>query len=399
MTPAAPASSRPLVVTSSQENALVGREALGGFPSGWDTREYPDSAFLPENLARNLALPPGRSVFNAPPSLFFSINFRGLDKRGEAFALWEAKGIPVAVWCVDNPWNLLSGLRDSFWQKTHLFVTDASFIPGLKAHGARSVHHLPLGASLERFSPSTPAGEDSSFSALPPMQPIVFVGRSAFPDKERFFVGQNLPSASLEEAETVLDSGGRPDFFWWLRCLGLEQRAAPLWPGSAVRRASLGAEESNVAWKRRCLHAALSVGLTIYGDTGWQTQFSGCATQPEFRAPVDYYGALPHIYRQAEFSLAITSMLLPHGVNQRHFDVWAAGGFCLMDASPGLELFPKELTDPVTFKTPEDIPLLARDFRNAPAWKHDLAQRWQAHIRNEHSYARRMQTLLRAIGS
>ena len=53
-------------------------------------------------------------------------------------------GIPVALWFVDNPWHVLSGVRLPWWQHAHIYVTDASFVDGLKAQGAERVCHLPL---------------------------------------------------------------------------------------------------------------------------------------------------------------------------------------------------------------------------------------------------------------
>ena len=385
----------PLALTPEAGTGLVAQEAFAALPTAWDKAACPVEEFTPERLARNLALPPGRSAFARRPDLFYSINFRGLDKHGEAFALWQSHGVPVAVWCVDNPWNLLSGLRSDFWKQLHLFVTDASFIPGLLAHGARHVRHLPLAADTGRFCPAP------TQSAAPPaaqgMRPVVFVGRSAFPDKERFFVGQSVPQDLLHKAEKLSQTGQRPDFFWWLKELGLDGPGVALWPGSAARKAALGAEECSLAWRLCCVRAALPCGLSLYGDAGWHGHFPAAADTPDLREPLDYYGSLPAVYHAAEFSLNMTSFLLPRGLNQRHFDVWAAGGFCLMDASPGLELFPQELTRPVTFTAAKDIPHLVAAFQKDPKGKRELAQRWQRHITAEHSYALRMKALVDAI--
>ena len=85
---------------------------------------------------------------------------------------------------------------------------------------------------------------------------------------------------------------------------------------------------------------------------------------------------------------------MPHGLTQRHFDVWAAGGCLLTDATPGLTLFPEELTRPVTYATAEAIPDLAN------ALEHDrngLVQAWRECIAREHTYTHRVRTLLARI--
>ena len=380
-----------LVLTSCPETQLVAGEALAALNnSGWLTATWSEADLVPQRLARLFALPPERSGLAAYPSLFFSVNFRGLDKYGEAFAVLQAKGIPLAVWCVDNPWNLLSGLRSDFWKYVHLFVTDPSHIPALYAHGATSVMFLPLATSPAIFC--------SRKTNTIATSPVVFVGRSAFPDKDRFFVGQSVSDTSLEKASAFMDAGERPDFAWWLRELHMETAETVLWPGSAARKASLGAENASLAWRTACLLEAARSGLAIYGDAAWKEIFSQLAEHaPIFPGPVDYYRDLPGLYATASYSLNVMSFLLPHGLNQRHFDIWAAGGFCIMDKCPGLDLFPSELTEPIAFAQPGDISAIIERFSTAPEEKAALRFAWQRHTLTEHTYERRMHTLTKSI--
>ena len=381
-----------VILTPKADNGLVWHEAATALENLGNTAAVRSEQELsPQGLARMLALPPQRSTLPAHPQLFFTINFRGLDKFGETFSLLRDKGIPVAVWCVDNVWNLLSGLRSDFWKEVHLFVTDASFIPGLHAHGAKHVSHLPLAASPTFFSSSP-----GSANAAPSKQPVVFVGRSAFPDKKRFFVGQSLPEEALSAAASALKNGERPDFFWWLDKLASHD--APLWPGSLVRRASLGAEEMSLDWRTAWLQAASPLGLAVYGDPDWRKIFpQDNDNTPELLPPVDYYTGLRTIYATAPFSLNMVSFLLPHGLNQRHFDIWAANGFCLMDNSPGLACFPHELTEPVICDTPKGIPAKIAYFEGHPAEKRHLTDAWKKHILAEHTYEHRMRLLTKSI--
>lgn len=376
-----------VVLTPRADTGLVWRESIQALELlGFSVHARDTETLSASGLRRLFFLAPERSALPAYPALFFSINFRGLDKHGESFSVLRTNGVPVAVWCVDNPWNLLSGLRADFWKEAHLFVTDASFIPGLKAHGARRVAHLPLAANVTTFASGAPP------SPLPPTAPAVFVGRSAFPDKERFFIGLRVSEALRECAAAASARGTRPDFSWWLS--KLDEPNTPLWPGSRARKASSGAEYSSLAWKTACLREAAISGLTIYGDTGWRNVFpADRQNSPELRPPVDYYVELRAIYAAAPFSLNMVSFLLPHGLNQRHFDTWAAGGFCLMDNSPGLALFPKELTEPVVFAAPKDIPDCISRFSRDENAKKQLAARWREHVLAEHTYAHRMRLL------
>ncbi|MDL2271590.1 DUF3880 domain-containing protein [Desulfovibrio sp. OttesenSCG-928-I05] len=387
------------VLTPDYAGRLVAREAAEALTALGLRVTVKDSAFFSgRNIARLFALPPDRSGMDAHPDLFFTVNFHGLDREGEQFAAFERAGVPVAVWLVDNPWNQLSGLRSDFWKKTRLFVTDDAFVAPLRDAGAVHVRHLPLAANPAFHTPA-----DAPGGPCAPLAPFVFVGRSAFPDKERFFVGLRVDEALLDDARALMRTGERPDFDWWARTMHLDTQ--PLWPGGTARRISLGAEESSAAWRTACLAAVPVEEMTIFGDEGWRTALAsgvgadacvgeGSAVRRDLRPPVDYYGVLPRIYRAAEFSLNMTSFLLPRGLTQRHFDVWTAGGFLLTDATPGLELFPDALTRPITFSKPEDIPVLAEYFRKNPEEKRALAQSWRQELSVAHGYTDRMRVVL-----
>jgi hypothetical protein len=314
------------------------------------------------------------------PDLFLSINFAGLDPFGAASSVLARAGVPVAVWCVDNPFHSLSALKSHFWQDVHLFVTDDWFVAPLKGHGAKHVHHLPLAANQDFFkaAPDRPELADK----------LLFVGRSAFPDKAAFFAGLKLPDDALALALAMLERGDRPDFAWWSERLGVER----LWPGKDVRLAGLGAEESGRAWRAQVLAEAAKAGeLVVHGDGAWRTLVPSAF---DLRAPVDYYGPLAGMYASARCVIGATSPLLPRGLTQRHFDVWAAGGCLISDDTPGLDLFPAELTRPITFHTPSSIPAaLASLERN----RMDLIRAWRELVSREHTYAHRIQSILEHI--
>jgi len=325
------------------------------------------------------------------PALYLSVNFQGLDPLGETAHLLAAAGARVAVWCVDNPLHLLSGLRSRFWTGLPLFITDDWFLGPLQQLGARSAHHLPLAARARDLAPPprlpSPARADLAGR-------LVFAGRSAFPGKAEFFAGCALPAAAWTEALRLLESGGRPDFGWWLARLGIGR----LWPGAEARRAGFCAEETGRAWRTRCLgraQADLAGALTVFGDEGWRELLpQGTDLQP----PVDYYATLPQICAGAAACLNCTSPLLPRGLTQRHFDVWAWGGLLISDATPGLDIFPPELTRAITFRDPADIARRFRALRASASGAEDLRKAWRAELGARHTYAHRMRRVLEVVG-
>jgi hypothetical protein len=336
---------------------------------------------IPENLEHRLidTLPSG------PPALFLSINFRGLDHLGHSFSLLREAGVPVAVWCVDNPFHLLTRLRAPFWKECALLVTDPWFVKELRLLGASRVKPLPLAADVDIFHPRN----DSRWEEL--RRSSVFVGRSRFPGKERFFAGCSLPEPLLAEAEKLLRAGIRPHFGWWKEHFGSET----VWTNAGEagsRRAGYGAEEATRIWRSMVLEAVSGTSpLTIYGDQGWDGLIQNSA---ELRGEVDYYGPLSHIYEHSGISLNLTSLLLPCGLNQRHFDVWAAGGFLLTDATPGLALFPRSLAREVTFHTPHEAAALARRFLLDPSARMEIGRAWREEILMNHTYGHRVDEIL-----
>lgn len=327
------------------------------------------------------------------PNLFFSVNFRGLDPLGESFHLLRRAGTRTAVWFVDTPFHQLSGMDAPFWREIPLFVTDASFIKPLKAHGAREVHHLPLAASPGMCDAAgiKPSALPVPASAL--AKEAVFVGRSSFPEKQSFFAGMQVPPELTDKARAMLASGERPDFFWWAGQLGIDT----FWPGKGVRAAGLGAEESSLALRIAAVSAAAEYGPTrVFGDEAWRTLLPE-SPRLSLAKPVDYYGPLAGIYAAARCVLGATSLLLPAGLTQRHFDVWAAGGLLLSDATPGLGIFPRELTAPITYAAPADIPAALARLDNDPAATRALREAWRTLILDAHTYAHRARSVLETM--
>lgn len=327
-----------------------------------------------------------RLLQSEQPELFLSVNFRGLDKYGELFHLLQAAGIKVAVWCVDNPFHQICGLRSPFWKELTLFVTDETFVPLLRLHGAQNVHHLPLGAWPEHCIPQAESSTDYALENR-----LVFVGRSEFPHKKEFFAGCSMSSELHQEGLAKLEQGERPDFEWSAaRC-----QAWPMWPGPEVRRAGYVAEMLNMDYRIACLQCNAHNKLTVFGNPEWTDLVPDLS---DLRKPVDYYSALPGIYKQAGWCLNMTSLLLPRGLTQRHFDVWISGGFLITDNTPGLHIFPEALTQDIRFSSPSDIPAIMKRFPPESTARDDLRLEWVNLLLTEHTYVHRVGEIMNVMG-
>lgn len=360
---------------------LLGRELADTFKSRGYTVYSLDHEALGKHPGN--AIPEMLATYGVP-DLFLSVNFKGLDHYGLGANILREAGVEVAVWMVDNPFNLMPAVKSGYWKELKLFVTDHSFIGPLITAGARSVTHLPLAASIELMQ----GGSLPDFAGDLENR-LVFVGRSEFPKKMQFFAGLTPNPRLLDEAVKMLERGERPHFHWWQQHI-----LATLWPGNEVRHVGIGAEVAGYTWKERCL-AAAGPDAVIFGDEKWgQIPTITADTRPL----LDYYAQLPAVYRAASVNMNVTGMQLPAGLTQRHFDVWAAGGFLITDANPGLQLFPPKLTEPIIFQTPRSIPALFEKYRDETPEKAELREAWRQHILSDHTYANRVDMVLKTTG-
>ncbi|GAU07446.1 glycosyltransferase family protein [Desulfoplanes formicivorans] len=318
------------------------------------------------------------------PKLFVSLNLAGLDSHGSLYHLLHEAGTRVVAWMVDNPFHVLGKCKSPFWKDIPMGVTDNWFIRPLEALGGKPFH-LPLATDPYFFTPSGHQDGQQTLSG------VTFAGRTAFPRKQGFFAGASMDQHLLEIACQDMVKGKRRDLSWWIDQLGVTD----FWPGHAIRSAGLGAEETSLAWRRTCLEiAAASAHLTIVGDLAWRQHLTHPFT---LHPPVDYYGPLATWHARSPITLNMTSMLLPHGLTQRHFDVWAAGGFLLTDTTPGQAIFPRELCAPISFKTPAELESLIQRFTPESRAKQDLRKAWRNEILAHHTYDHRVQKILDII--
>ena len=312
------------------------------------------------------------------PEIVLSVNFSGFDNAGETFFMLREAGVKVAVWMVDNPFHILSGIKSTYWREVPMMVTDHWFIPVLEQHGAKKVEHLPLATDPGIFN--------ARIKPYPQLEDrTVFVGRSSFPAKDNFFSGCSFNINDEEVALKAIENQVKPNFAWWTKRDGLEK----FWPGREIRNTGFRTEQSGLIWRILALQNA-GAELTVFGDEGWKQYLPDA----DLRKPVDYFTALPNVYTGAGISLNMTSPLLPYGLTQRNFDVWAAGGFLLSDQTPGLSIFPEELMEHCTFSTPSEIPAKIEFLKTHPQLKKELSKNWHKLIMDQHTYKHRVYKVL-----
>ncbi|MBO4368496.1 MAG: glycosyltransferase [Desulfovibrio sp.] len=319
------------------------------------------------------------------PALAISVNGRGLDAQGRLVGLLQALGVPCALWFVDNPWHVLSGIKLPWWKRIPLFVTDPSFVPQLASEGARNVFFLPLAVAPHMWR-DLPKTQEEALARHHACDPPLFVGRSRFPAKDHFFAAVRHSEALLEDAKEglVRESFSQPDIHYWY-----DRYRPRFWPGTDVRTPGFCAEECSQLKRALWLQSGNACGMRIIGDKGWHTLLRNATILP----CVDYYASLREYYYRASVTLNVTSLLLPQSLSQRHFDVWAAGGFLLSDATKGLSLFPRELTEPITLLSKSDLPARIKHVVDHREETIALRKAWRRLLAEEHSYRQRIHSI------
>ena len=327
-----------LVWISVEANSLLTTELTSSLnDAGYEVRHL-SSGNLYQDLKNNIE--------DETPLFVLSLNFNGLDIYGECFYLLYDAEVPLVVWCVDNPFNLLTRFKSPFWKEVCLLVTDKWFVEPLKRLGAQRVKYLPLATCSDVFYPASldhGIGLDNR---------LTFVGHSEFREKNRFFAACKIPLATWKKAQEMISYGSRADYAWWQKALDMDF----IWPDQKMRNIAYGAEMTNMSWRALCLgKIAQYYPLTVFGDRNWINLLQD---NIDIRGEVDYYKELPEVYQSSGYTLNLTSFLLPGGLTQRHFDVWAAGGFLITDHSLGLDLFPDELIREICFDDPSECRLI-----------------------------------------
>ncbi len=334
-----------------------------------------------------------REVKDYAPDLVFTVNHLGLDRQGilsEFFHRWR---LPLVSWYVDSPaiiLNLYEGRPSEF---AYVFVWDPAFIPEVRALGFEKVFPLPLATDPEIFRPG-PAPGPASWQS-----PVAFVGNS-------------LTAAVRKKLARLPDSPGFLPLFHRLARAYRERpfRRLPallvqedLTDHPLIRELSREEQtdlEAAVIWEATrqhrlaCVERLAPFKPVIYGDAGWRQLLRAPFT---VRPEVNYFDELPGVYRGTVINFNVTSLQMKTAVNQRVFDVPAAGGFLLTDYKAQLPELLEVGKEVICYRHPEEIPELARYYLESSRAREAVVARGRARILREHTYVHRLKTMVEVI--
>ncbi|MCL4692448.1 MAG: glycosyltransferase [Candidatus Hydrogenedentes bacterium] len=349
---------------------------------GWEVAPVPvvmEGVLSKEQVAKLF-----ESLVNLRPDFILSINLSGMDLGGLLARLFEDLDIPYVTWFVDDPRTIVMG-RDTYATSNALALTwDKAYIKYLERVGFPAVRALPLATDPTLFN--RPPRDTWDF-------PPTFVGNSMETFSTRSWVAvrknpglADRLNAAFERGHVTRDRFGQ----------GLEAILDAGYCGTLDSETRRHAEmlcfiEGTRRLRVEHVRALEPEGLHVRGDDGWARVLQHAGPS------VDYFTALPEFYGNCPINFNVTSIQMPHTVNQRVFDCPAAGGFLLTDAQSDLEdLFDLESEVAAYFSVEECVEKF-RFFQRHPGARLEIAEKARKRVLGEHTYAHRLMQIVRIL--
>ena len=335
------------------------------------------------------------AVISFRPDCCITLNHMGVDVEGVLMDLLARLQLPLASWFVDNPHLIIHLYSRCVSPWTTLFTWDSDNISSLRAAGFEHVYYLPLGTDPDRFHPSNSGSTPAAWKA-----DISFVGNSMVYKVGGRLKNGRFPRPLLLSFRTVaqqfMESHHRSVAEFLRHC---QPQAYAHYLALPDNEAKL-AYETAVTWqatrlyRNGCVRRLLPLRPLIVGDAGWRkVEFRHEPLQPRYLDALSYYTELPLFYGQSAINFNCTSKQMKGAVNQRVFDVPAAGGFVLTDWREQMEqLFePDEI---VCYHEPDEAPDLARHYLAHPEERHRITLAARKRVLSCHTWQHRLQTML-----
>ena len=334
-------------------------------------------------------------VIEFKPDFAFTINHLGVDREGLLMDLLEQLKLPLASWFVDNPHLILYKYQGLNSPWTSIFTWDVDNIKSLRENGFQHVFYLPLGTTPERFKSPAPFAVPNNWNA-----DVSFVGNSmiykvamrmkaAKPCKELLHVYRDLANGFSKHEERSV--------YAYLSSQHPELLNAYASLESTERQLSF---ETMITWeatrqyRNSCVKQILPFKPLLVGDKGWKLTFPQKQYSWRWHQEISYYDELPYFYPLSQINFNCTSKQMKGAVNQRVFDVPAAGAFVLTDWRDQMENLFEPGKEIAFYESPEQIPELINFYLANPNARQAIIKAAQKRILNEHTYVHRLQTLI-----
>ena len=325
------------------------------------------------------------------PDFILTVNHLGFDREGIVTDLLTTLKVPFASWYVDSPMLIIKHYERNLSPYCAIFLWDADYIADMQALGFDKVHYLPLGTDPQVFK-RIPLRENPLASQ---QNEVSFVGNSMVKpiQKKMDRLGLN------QQNKPLIEELGRAYARNTCRNVSdvLDQdpyKGDPLVNG--MQNGKRVDFEALIMCQATLFHRFAHIQMlepfrpVIRGDDGWYSLLNDSfQIGPELL----YYYNLNAFYNVSKINFNITSTQMRNAVNQRVFDVPAAGKFLLTDYKKQLESLMNVGQEAICYRDKEEIPALVKFYLAHGSLREKIAGRGRKRVLAEHTYARRMAEL------
>jgi len=321
------------------------------------------------------------SVKAAAPECVFGYGMLPIVETQTPSNYFEHVKIPYVSLFYDNPEfyeKLLESVRFRELVSSPYYCASASdrvYVDVLKKHGFKRVEWLPLATDPDLFSGRFERPFEAAAAFVGSLSQSPETLRAA---REAKFVSSPALHRAMDKA---VFSGAA-----YREC---EELLADLPRATRAVLFRWISEEASLRARIKTVAALGKTGIAVYGNDVWRSCLPKGA---EFRGRLDYAKDAPALYASAKVNLNVTHPQLVTAINQRVYDVSAAGGFVLSDEREDLvRLFGAAA---VSYRDCEDAADKAAYFVKNDGERKERAEAMRAAVVSGHTWRHRAEQLL-----
>jgi len=334
-------------------------------------------------------------IIQFEPDFVFTLSHHGIDEDGIVVNLLEDIKIPLVSWMLDSPDIILKIFDKIISDNVYIFSCDLDSINFIKNLKYRNVEYLPLATSLSLFNNLSLSKENFSGTNVA-------------------FVGENFCSDIAHNIRQYHDSKELLVFYKKLAkrlVLSPARDVSRLFSSSElsvekvyfslplVKRLNFDLSvfyEANKQLRAQSLKKLFAYNPLIVGPSSWKSILRDCKKWV-WHNYIYYNTDLKKLYKQSKIIFNTTSVHMNKAINQRIFDVPAAGGFVLTDYSPQLECLFDISKEVAVYHDINEIEYLTGKFLKDKVLRNKISTNAFRRISDNHTYEHRIAKILQIL--
>jgi spore maturation protein CgeB len=332
-----------------------------------------------------------RILMEFKPDFVLTVNHLGFDREGIVTDFLTTLEMPFASWYVDSPMLIIKHYERNLSPYCAIFLWDRDYIADMNALGFSKVHFLPLGSDPKIFRPLSSSDNPLAVER----NEISFVGNSMVnPIKKKMDrlglhaahrdliekLGLVYSQSTCRNVSEILDQHPYRE----------NPVVAMMQNGRRIDFEALIMCQATLFYRLNRIRQLESFQPAIRGDNGWEGLLKGSfKIGPELL----YYHNLNSFYNVSKINFNATSTQMRNAVNQRVFDVPAAGQFLLTDYREQLEGLFQIGEEVICYRDQEEIPELVKYYLAHDHERESVAKRGRSRVLADHTYTSRLNEL------